>query len=682
MSQQVRCPECNLRTQPCSDSDSGSIKCSNCGTRFRVTGRSTARRGDTQPVYKIVATVSVLAIAIFAVCTLLPRTPSTDLTGNDPRQLAAVTQSTANVSPSPPSSNDSMNADFEKMFKEAREHQERTAKRDAEELEAFKRHTEWSRSVTDIVAKRHAVLKSPIDALERALIQAAAKMDDAKQKSAAERLRQERNDFADSRLKLPKSPEVRDAVRQYADLRFALETKMLPRMQELANDPRANKSSFEYRELQNELNDLTKSIDRLKTEMAGLSSAVMTAANETASKPPTAPQNQLLTGEAVNQAVPTTESTVAEHPENRVRGWTMDIDPGPSEKNPPPVQDFEIRVPGQSFDGTRMIYARGAATFAAAAASQKLSVDTNYYIYNLQTGRESGMAGAVNELPDATMLRGPTISQDGKYLAVVDFTKKAILVGDVVKKKLVVKIPHEDLGAGILFANPTRLLALDYGEGKPFDVISLPKGTVERKVIADPEIDCSYGRLVCSPGGRYLAYIDRPSAGIITFYDLESGDKVGMIDAGILERFASARVSAISFSLDGKEFAAQAIGVRADASSGQFIFVWSTKSGQLISAHPINKIAYADGNLGLVFVVGPEPLQWFPDGKGWLIGQRFVYDRVNETVLRDLSVDSNVGSTSYLGTKVLDDLHVLIQSESQKFKLLKIPRRLDEVKRQ
>ena len=85
--------------------------------------------------------------------------------------------------------------------------------------------------------------------------------------------------------------------------------------------------------------------------------------------------------------------------------------------------------------------------------------------------------------------------------------------------------------------------------------------------------------------------------------------------------------------------------------------------------------AVADGSLAPLpenTTVSPEPLQWFPDGKAWLLGQLFVIDRAAGAVVQ--TVEAGGDPFGFFGTKVLDDRRVLASTADGKLKPVEVKR--------
>jgi hypothetical protein len=69
-----------------------------------------------------------------------------------------------------------------------------------------------------------------------------------------------------------------------------------------------------------------------------------------------------------------------------------------------------------------------------------------------------------------------------------------------------------------------------------------------------------------------------------------------------------------------------------------------------------------------------EPLQWFPDGKGWLLSQRYIVDREAAAVVQVIEAPGE-GLYSAYGTKIVDDKRILVADLDQRFRVVEVRRK-------
>jgi predicted Zn finger-like uncharacterized protein len=126
-----------------------------------------------------------------------------------------------------------------------------------------------------------------------------------------------------------------------------------------------------------------------------------------------------------------------------------------------------------------------------------------------------------------------------------------------------------------------------------------------------------------SPGGRYLALEDTAHGHYyMLFWDLTTGKPAGKFQfQGEKERWGQA--GGLIFSPDGKELALiWRYGVGQEWGR---LFCWDVATGKKLHDHKILPVHQAieykwtDGD--------HRSFQWLPDGKGWLIAERFVFER-------------------------------------------------------
>lgn len=211
----------------------------------------------------------------------------------------------------------------------------------------------------------------------------------------------------------------------------------------------------------------------------------------------------------------------------------------------------------------------------------------------------------------------------------------------------------------ILLPTSDRAVIVD-SEERTVTSYGLPTGARNAEVELFATPSTLPGRIATSPGGRYIVLSDdspRPTSA--RFVDLASGAEVGALE--LPGREVVPHFLAFAFSHDGKEFAACMANVPSLEGTGparEGIVVWDVASGRPTYVRPI------DGLLDPASKTSDYPLQWFPDGRGWLVMQRFVVDRRQGRVSQTLDgyVDPVYGQN---GAKILNDSQILVaDSES------------------
>jgi hypothetical protein len=343
--------------------------------------------------------------------------------------------------------------------------------------------------------------------------------------------------------------------------------------------------------------------------------------------------------------------------------WTVTADPPKEPITIPqdlPYRELIAPIP------TKIVYPPGLTAYLAVGMG--LGNFEAFAIGDLRTGKVIGKARGLNLRVERLSVGGPTLSTDGAFLAFFDSEKKAVLVINVKIRKATIVLNLDDSRAALFFPTLDQLLAVPTSGKSPAKLWKLPSGKLLQSfpVVANPSEET--GRTACSPGGRYLAIASEGSLPqTVYFYDLTNGKKAGFLNAPGATKDLKPWFTALAFSPNGSEFAAYLDGVPVGMNAGQAMACWDLTSGQLVSEPVLDQ-----GNRGRLTTVTPEPLQWFPDGKGWLLGQLYVIDRAAGAVVQ--TVEAGGDPFGYFGTKVLDDRRVLTTTADGKLKPVEVKR--------
>lgn len=359
------------------------------------------------------------------------------------------------------------------------------------------------------------------------------------------------------------------------------------------------------------------------------------------------------------------------------RDWAVRPDPGQ------PFAKFPAQLPYESLgnlDQQRMLFAAGPSPFLAAGKGRGVEI-TSYRLIDLRTGKQVGEASGF-KTKYGRGARQPVhqaISRDGRYLALYNSSANAILVGDMIAKKPVARLPYDENNVTLLFPTADRLLAVHRSHKRPAMLWELPSGKLLKRFATGDNDTPDFQQLACSPGGRFLAgSVGSGRAEEARFYDLTTGKPAGTLRIPVGGPRVKPSFSALAFSPDGKEFAALVWGVRARAFSlTHAMVVWDVASGRPTGLRvPTGGIATGTLDSSL----SGEPLQWFPDGRGWLIKNRYVFDRDGGAFVQAVRVHTGMGQVS-LGSKILDDRRLIVCDSDGTTKVIAVKRRLSELKK-
>jgi hypothetical protein len=212
------------------------------------------------------------------------------------------------------------------------------------------------------------------------------------------------------------------------------------------------------------------------------------------------------------------------------------------------------------------------------------------------------------------------LSPDGRYFATQGQGPLELAVWNVAREKqLTLLKPQHDPTAGLnfaAFARPDEVLVC--GFGMPFQELHVV-GLSHRRIRGFPQDKQLDDRsLALSPGGRYVVVFDKRNQ-TLSFYDIPMGGAAGERSLPFGEE-GTRSCEGTAFSADGSEVAALLI------HNGDTILVcWNLGTGRVV-----DQIDF-QGNLRTILASQLPylyaPLEWFPDGKRWLVYGQGIVDR-------------------------------------------------------
>jgi hypothetical protein len=226
------------------------------------------------------------------------------------------------------------------------------------------------------------------------------------------------------------------------------------------------------------------------------------------------------------------------------------------------------------------------------------------------------------------------LSSDGHLFVTQSQDPLALAVWDVSREKQLGLVkPEHAPTAGLTFAafaQPDELLVCRFGA--PFQVLDVA-GTSHRVISSfPPDKEFDERSLVLSPGGRYVVAFDKRRSSL-RFFDVAQGAEAGEL-SWPLEHGGSKTCDGVSFSPDGRELAALL-----SRNGDTFLICWTLGSGL-----PTDRIDF-QGNLRTI-LASPlpylfTPLEWFPDGKRWLVEGQGIVDRRTRKLVATLPDEPN-----------------------------------------
>ena len=243
-------------------------------------------------------------------------------------------------------------------------------------------------------------------------------------------------------------------------------------------------------------------------------------------------------------------------------------------------------------------------------------------VWDMAAGKKIGTIRGVS-----IRMPAEALSPDGRYYAAKPRGVDAIGIVDVANEKVLGQVPvtatwFYHLG----FSSPTRLVAI-YDES--VQVWDLPE--LAPTLAFAPQGLGTGSKYALSPGGRYLAIGTSLSDSELRIYDLNDGTLAG-------ERAASEfGCDALAFSPDGSELAGVfSFGLNAE------LIVWDVRTGRARQQIDLRS-SLSDALPGGGAHYDGRPLEWFPDGKRWLVYGHVVVDRDAGGVVWVLPKDAGSG---------------------------------------
>jgi hypothetical protein len=540
-----------------------------------------------------------------------------------------------------------------------------------EQHELMGRQIQWKGQLSVVLGHRKLDLMGLTVPLSLALD--GAVQDASKDQERRAVLTRERDDFAADSLQVPRSPEARTEATRYTAKRLEGERRTVRELLELKATMPEGIAAANQDKLAQGLAAGQEAIRRLEsaqTELAALPAPwpkpVPGAIALAPVLAPIKPAEERPPQPVLTQVPPDAAGAEKKKTEPRARpprGWGLEADP-PREK-----LSFEEPLPYRELSakhGDKVVYPPGQTAFVAVGIGEG-NIEA-FAIGDLRTGKPVGAARGLNLRPYPLADGGPALSPDGTYLAFFDSIRKAVLVVNVKRRKAPLVLDFDDIRIALFFPKPDQLLALPTSGKSPAMLWKIPSGELLQSFPVVPNWAQEAGRTACSPGGRYLAVA--AEGGLpktVHFYDLTTGKQVATLEGPNATRDHKPYFNALAFSVDGTEFAAFLGGVRVGLNSGQAMASWEMKTGELVYHRVLDR-----GNRGAVIVNGPEPLQWFPDGKGWLLNQQHVVDREAAAFVETIEGGSN--AFDYFGNKVLDNRRVLKSASTGQLQVVSVKR--------
>ena len=252
------------------------------------------------------------------------------------------------------------------------------------------------------------------------------------------------------------------------------------------------------------------------------------------------------------------------------------------------------------------------------------------------TARNVARFGTTGRIADSAQLRGlrtltenlhgyfrpiSALSADGRFFVTQGRQPFDLVVWDVAaEKELSVVRPRHAPTAGLTFAafaDPDRLLAT--GIGSPIQILQVGAQSSSwfRRFPRTNEYDRS--SLAISPGGGYVAVFDKAKQ-MLRFYDARTGERAGEIVLPPFQPLGPMNCECVAFSPDGREVAALFF-----YNGHSHLGCWDLRDGHLQS-----RIDFG-GSLRAIlasrFAYLYAPLEWFPNGKRWLVYGEGIVDR-------------------------------------------------------
>ncbi len=342
----------------------------------------------------------------------------------------------------------------------------------------------------------------------------------------------------------------------------------------------------------------------------------LNASSNTTPPTPTTPNNTAPTVPAVASPKANPDSKFIVEPVAPIN-WTAQADPPATPLPADWKSDFQIPVTARRIDDDHVTYPVIASPYVMVGNNEDPKSQRD--LWNLSTGKKEGKLNGINFHSSYKT----SLSPDGHYFA-FGGSGDGISVFDVQKNKLAVAIPVKGLefNLGSLALVPgDRLVALSSVHDR-MRVWQIPQGDLLHdidlgKQFAYPE------KTAYSPGGKYVAVESEFLKGWTTVYDLTTGKSVGELQVARGGNGGYTQFFQLAFSADGSQLAG--LWDASGSSSASQIVIWNMADGlaEKIQVSPGIKEKYNPDSQA----VG---LQWFPDGRKFLVHGLAVVDRAKQ----------------------------------------------------
>jgi hypothetical protein len=313
---------------------------------------------------------------------------------------------------------------------------------------------------------------------------------------------------------------------------------------------------------------------------------------------------------AIEQEGPQLEDAIASDAK-----WAFGVDPPAPDKQFDLVGNISIVFGRGTYTKSRLaVFSTFKSPYVALGDMRLENASVELWDYATQT-RLGSIAGKLE-------LDRPLISFDGEYLAgigEVGIGEKFVGVWTFESGERICQIRPQTPPRFVDFSGHDRLLVFTGPKDTSYGTNTTLGSDIEtwdvrtgKKVQSFhiPERPVHYSDVAFSPGRKYLAVRGRES---ISVYDLASGESVGK--APFARQWHG---RAISFSPDGKEL----LLLFSELGAAKIV-CWDTATGKIALQLTLGAFT-GEGN---IYDRGEQQVEWFDDGRGWLLAGRALIDR-------------------------------------------------------
>jgi hypothetical protein len=329
-----------------------------------------------------------------------------------------------------------------------------------------------------------------------------------------------------------------------------------------------------------------------------------------------------LDGNAVTDAAAT---KTIEAPEPSVDELPVDwqVVPDPSSASWAIPDDFS---PTNFPTANHLLLSNLSSPFVVALTAGEVEGIYTYTLYDVSKG--AVVKQVESPLSPYLQMEDCALSPDGKYLAREESqgSLKGIRIWDGATGSPIHLFPDVADGAKVLFqgfsdaehivvvygSNPRKIRRTNVAKQEEVNAFEMPQ--LSGRDARAKQI------FAISPGGAFLAVLTRGARGLVSIYNLETGELAGMVKTG--EGSNDCSPEGLAFSDAGTSLAAL---VRRDGRDF-FITGWNVENGQVIAE--AGPIAAREVDL-------PEnvsPVLWLQDSSGWVVSGRVVLDRAGQVL--------------------------------------------------